>query len=519
VNTAHFLDTAEFCAAYGIAYDWLYDVWTDDQKSQMRSTLLLYGLQPGLSVFTGTTTFGWWSDLIYGNWNCVSNGGLTLASLAILDDDNTGTAQQLLGFTVDNAKGNCAFAVSNDGTWAETANYWYFGTTGHAEMTSALITATGSDYGLLSVNPNFNNTGDYHLYAYGATSLFNYGDHGPNKFSTTANSMLFYGEQFKNPLYMLAQRDRPDAAEPWSMFWYDPTVAGAFWDGTPLDHFFDNQTDQWASMRSSWTNESAVFVAIKAGTLTGHQTHNDLDCGDFVLDALGTRWAGELGSGDYNSPDYFLSDAQDAARWQYYRKMTEGQNTILVNKSNQNVLAKPTVLHGSSDTVQGSSTVFTVPSDSTAYWTTDMSSAYFDATSVKRGIRLLNARQQVLLQDEVDAQGEVMWRMHTNATVTIDSSGTSATLTLDGQTMVVQMLNAPSGAVFTTSEAVRFPTDPTPLEADQPNPGVTVLIIDLPAGSYTLEVLFNPQWPGMAASDFVTPPSVALDSWTLTSHN
>jgi hypothetical protein len=518
-NTVHFLDTAEFCAGYGIAYDWLYDVWTEEQKSQMRSTLLLYGLQPGLSVFTADASFGWWSNEIYGNWNCVSNGGLTLGSLAILGDDTTGTAEQLLGFTVNNAKGNCAFAVSNDGTWAETANYWYFGTTGHAEMTSSLITATGSDYGLLTVNPNFNNTGEYHLYAYGTTSLFNYGDHGPNKFSTTANAMMFYGEQFKNPLYMLAQRDRPDAAEPWSMFWYDPTVAGAFWDGTPLDHFFDNHTDQWASMRSSWTNESAVYVAIKAGTLTGHQTHNDLDCGDFVLDALGTRWAGELGSGDYNSPDYFLSDAQDSPRWQYYRKMTEGQNTILVNRSNQDVLAAPTVQHGSSDTVQGSSTVFTVPLNSTAYWTTDMSSAYFDATSVKRGIRLLNARQQVLLQDEVDAQGEVMWRMHTNATVNIDSSGTSATLTLDNQTMIVQILNAPSGAVFTTSPAVRFPTDPVPLEADQPNPGVTVLIIDLPAGSYTLEVLFNPQWPGMAASDFVTPPSVALDSWTLTSHN
>lgn len=442
-----------------------------------------------------------------------------MASLAILGDDTTGIAQQLLGFTVNNAKGNCAFAVSNDGTWAETANYWYFGTTGHAEMTSSLITATGSDYGLLSVNPNFNFTGDYHLYAYGATSLFNYGDHGPNKFSTTANSMIFYGSQFQQPIYMLAQRDRPDAAEPWSMFWYDPTVSGAFWDGTALDHFFDNQTDQWASMRSSWTDEDALFVAIKAGTLTGHQTHNDLDCGDFVLDALGTRWAGELGSGDYNSPNYFLSDAQDADRWKYYRKMTEGQNTILVNKANQDVTAMPTVQHDTSGTVQGSSTVFTVPKDSTAYWTTDMTSAYFDATSVKRGIRLLNGRKQVLLQDEVTAQGEVMWRMHTNATVAIDSSGTSATLTLDGQTMIVQILNAPSGAVFSQSAAVRFPTDPTPPVPDQPNPTVTVLIIDLPAGSYTLEVLFNPQWPGMSSSDFVTPPNVALGSWSLTSHN
>jgi len=440
---------------------------------------------------------------------------LTLASLAILGDDTTGVASQLLGYTVDNAKQNCALAVSNDGTWAETANYWYFGTTGHAEMASALITATGSHYGLLDVNTNFYLTGQFHMFVYGPTSLFNYGDHGPNKFSTTANSMFLYSKSYNQPSFSLFQREQVDAAEPWSMFWYDPTVSGAFWDGTPLDHFFDNQLDQWASMRSSWTDGHALYVAIKAGKNQGHQTHNDLDVGDFVLDALGTRWAGELGSGDYLSTGYFTSDAQNADRWQYYRKMTEGQNTIMIDGGNQNVLALPTVQHNSSGTTQGSSTVMNVPSDSTAYWTTDMSSAYFNSTSMKRGVRLLNARRQVLLQDEINTQATVEWRMHTNATVTVD--GTTATLALDGQTMKVSILNAPSGAAFTTTTAVRLVANPT--HPDQANTGVTVLVISLPAGTYSLQVLFNPQWPGMADKDFVTPPSVVLDNWSLTSHN
>ena len=112
-----------------------------------------------------------------------------------------------------------------------------------------------------------------------------------------------------------------------------------------------------------------------------------------------------------------------------------------------------------------------------------------------------------------------MWRMHTNATVTISSSGTSATLNLDGQNMIVTLVNPPSGAVFTTADAVRFSSFPTPPQPDQPNPGVTVLIISVPAGTYTLAVLFNPQWPGMSASDFVTPPSVPLANWSLTSHD
>ena len=98
------------------------------------------------------------------------------------------------------------------------------GTTGHAELTSALMTATGGgDFGMLTNNPSFNLTSIYHIYATGMTSLFNYGDHGPNKFSTTANSLLFYGNVYKAPTYTLFQRDRFDAAEPWSMFWYDPT--------------------------------------------------------------------------------------------------------------------------------------------------------------------------------------------------------------------------------------------------------------------------------------------------------
>lgn len=517
-NSQHFLDVAELCAAYAIAYDWLNDWLSDQQKSQMRTTLIKYGLQNGVDSFNGAS-FGWWTSKIFGNWNCVCNGGLTLASLAILGDDTSGLAEKLLGLTIENAKANCAQAVSADGTWAETANYWYFGTTGHAEMVSSLLTATGSDFGLIDANPNFSKTGMFHMYVYGPTSLFDWGDHGPNKFSSTANAMMLYADIFKKPQYALFQRDQNDAAEPWSMFWYNTQYTGAFWDNTPLDNSFSDSSDQWASMRSSWTDENALFIGIKAGTLQNHQTHNDLDAGDFVLDALGTRWAGEFGSADYRSPDYFSNDTQGSARWLYYRKMTEGQNTILLNKANQNVAAAPTINFNSSGTVQGSSTVFEVPDDSTAFWTADISSAYFNNAKVARGIRMLNKRRQVLLQDEIQSTDSVEWRMQTNSTISIDNGGTSATLTLAGQTMKVSMLNAPSGAQFTQSAAKRFDSDPTPPVPDQDNPGVSVLIIDLPAGTYTLQVLFSPQWPGLSASDYVTPPSVALANWALDSHN
>ncbi|KAI0756806.1 chondroitin AC/alginate lyase [Daedaleopsis nitida] len=516
-NPGHFLDTAEFTAAFAIAYDWLYPWWSDDQKTMIRTSIITYGLQQGLKQYTDGS--GWWANNIKGNWNCVSNSGLTMGALAILGDDDSGIAEQILAKTVPNAVQNCVLAVSSDGTWAETANYWYFGITGAAEMTASLMTATGSDYGMLTTNKDMFKTGFYHMYVTGPGSLFAYGDHGPNKFSTTANAMLFYGDQLEHPEFVLFQRDQHDVPEPNSMFWYNPTVSGAFWDSLPLDHVFDNNTDQWAAMRSSWTDEEALYVAVKAGMLTGHQNHNDLDCGDFVIDALGTRWAGELGSGDYLSGGYFDGDNQDSPRWLYYRKRTEGQNTILVNKANQLITAAPSIKFDSTGDAQGSSTVYEVSGDSTAFFTADLSSAYSNVNSFKRGIRLINGRKQVLLQDDIDASGTVMWRMHTNATVS--TSGTSATLQIDDKTLQMSILNAPDGASFSTGEAKRFDDDPALPQGntDQSNDGVTVVMISLPAGQYSLQVLFNPQWNGMSSSDFKTPGAVSIDNWSLTSHN
>jgi hypothetical protein len=74
-------------------------------------------------------------------------------------------------------------------------------------------------------------------------------------------------------MYTLWQRDRFDAAEPWSMFWYDPGVSGAWWDGLALDKLFDDNQSRWGSMRTSWTDNDGMYAAMKASALTGHQTH------------------------------------------------------------------------------------------------------------------------------------------------------------------------------------------------------------------------------------------------------
>jgi len=124
-NTPHFLDTAELTAAFAIAYDWMYDIWSPQQKEQIMWSLINNGLSRGLQALTtDSTTFGWWKT-VNGNWNCVSNGGMILGSLAILGDDTSGTARPLLEAAAANAAINCVNATTKDGSWTETANYWY----------------------------------------------------------------------------------------------------------------------------------------------------------------------------------------------------------------------------------------------------------------------------------------------------------------------------------------------------------------------------------------------------------
>ncbi|RSH92903.1 hypothetical protein EHS25_008349 [Saitozyma podzolica] len=536
-NPDHFLDLAEFCNAFAIGYDWLYDYWTDAQRDALMWSILNLGLSFGLAALNGDSSasaYSWWSGLpknsqVNGNWNCVINGGLTMAALAIVDRDPTNTASQILNLTPSSARLNCFQGAYSDGTWAETANYWYFGTTGAAEMSSALTTAYGDDRGLATSNPGWEWTSLFHIYVQGMTSLFNYGDHGPNKYSTTANSLMYWANVFNQPRYALYQRDHYDASEPWSMFWYNPAVSGTWWDGLALDNNFNASTGHWATGRSSWSDNAGSYWAMKASQLTGHQTHGDLDIGDFVVDAMGQRWFGELGSGQYLSDGYFSTEEQNSERWLYYRKRTEGQNTILIGAQNQNVGATPSGNYGSTGTQQGAAPSLNISSTDTVFFTTDMSSAY--NYTVKRGIRFLNGRQQILIQDDISgvpSGTDVQWRAHTNASISISSDKATATLTLASQTMLAQLLNAPSGVGFSTAQPTRVSGDPpvptgpnTQEDGDQSNPGVTVLVVDQSStgAAFTYQVLLNPQWPGVSSSSYVTPTNVSIDNWSLTSHN
>jgi hypothetical protein len=138
---------------------------------------------------------------------------------------------------------------------------------------------------------------------------------------------------------------------------------------------------------------------------------------------------------------------------------------------------------------------------------------------------MLNDRKQILIQDDVNgATSDIQWRMHTNATMSFDSGNTSATLSLGGQTLQAIIVNGPEGAAFQQLPATRYASDPAlptgPYSEDLTNDPTTVLAVTVAGGgTFSLQVLFNPQYEGATSSSYITPKNVPIDSWTIDSHN
>ena len=73
-----------------------------------------------------------------------------------------------------------------------------------------------------------------------------------------------------------------------------------YFRGRPLDSSIDYPLDKYyrgvelVSMRSGWTDKNDTFLSSHAGKAVLNHSH--IDCGSFVFDSQGIRWALDLGS-------------------------------------------------------------------------------------------------------------------------------------------------------------------------------------------------------------------------------
>ncbi len=446
-NPSHFLDTAEMTAAFALAYDWMFEYWTDAQRRTIADAIVKHGFEPGMKVYTERHR---WATSHH-NWNQVCNGGLLMGALAIGDVE-----PELAGRIVHEAVGSLPLAMQSfapDGAWFEGPGYWGYAMKYNAMALACLASALGTDFGLSRIE-GFDKAGDFFVQMHGTSGAsFNYADAHPGRIQHP--TLLWLARRFDRPDLAAFQREfgKPMAI---GMLWYDPNVGTGSLAQLPTAARY--REVEVAAARTSWTDPEALYVGVKAGH--NGVNHDNLDLGSFVFDALGERWVVDMGPDDYNLPHYF-----GKLRYTYYRLRAEGHNTLLINpdqRPDQDVdaLCRITRFEHDGDTTQTEA---------------DLTPAYagHGAKQVTRSYTL--AADKLTLDDHVELNepGDVWWFAHTEAKVDLADDGRRATLEQDGKRVTVQ-LASPAEARFELMPAEPLPTSPDPA-GQNPNNGAKLV--------------------------------------------
>ncbi|MBT4138416.1 MAG: hypothetical protein HOE48_10895, partial [Candidatus Latescibacteria bacterium] len=475
-NPSHFLDTAEMTYAVAMAYDWLFDLWSDAQKKVMREAIVEKGFAPGMKTYRGEEGMKNWHQT-QNNWNQVCNGGLSMGALAIADEEPD-IAKAILGEAIKSVilpMGHYA----PDGAGTEGATYWDYGSRYNILYMSSLETALGTDFGLSDV-PGFKESGQYQMYISGASRLpYDFADCGMHRMSAPMH--FWMGKRFAMPEYSwfrYSELMRPDQfATVLDFLWFDESGKGFDPSTLALDKHFRGA--EVAAMRSSWTDEDALTIGLQAGSNANLMMHRHVDLGSFILEALGERWIIEAGK---ESETYQLH-RNKREKWEYYRLRAEGHNLPAFNP-NESAGQK---LDGFAPITSFSST----PDLATAV--VDLSETYGEYVDRLTRTFEMRDRSSVVLVEEMKSKDDldVWWFLHTRAEVSLGSHLRGATLTLNGKKLRIKIEEGPASMKLDVMDALPLPTSPTPDQAD--NEGTRKLVIHVNGLSeYQLKVSFTP---------------------------
>lgn len=453
----HFLDTGEMAAGFGIGYDWLYDYFTPEQRQFLLNATEKSGFIPTRNAYNGIGGSAYFVN-ITNNWNIICNSGVAVAALAMADE-----LPDLAGEILERGMESTEYMMCEffpEGGWYEGVGYWYYQATYLAYYVTALRSALGTDYGFYDI-PGFKDTGYYPIFGNGPCGIFDFHDSG-NGFQNAPELFFFAKMNRDGDLAKLRLEDMEKhsyAGSVKDLIWYEPELASESVQ-LPLDKKFAYA--EMGAFRSGW-DDDATYLGFHAGK--NDVSHANVDAGTFVIDAMGERWAIELGGDNYNLEGYFGDK-----RWDYYRLRAEGQNVLVLNPAAGmgQIITAQTTIEDMVSKPQGAIGVL------------DLSNAFADsARNVTRAFRMDDNRRRIVMQDEMDLKGptEVFWNMHTKAEVEIMEDGRTAMLSLGQKKLWMALDTNIPGAKFSVMDAVPLPTSPHPAGQNE-NKGIRKIVVD-----------------------------------------
>jgi hypothetical protein len=491
-NPPHFLDVAEMTMAMSIGYDWLYAGIPPASRAIIKEAIIKKGIEPSLDPKNNS-----WLKAEH-NWNQVCNAGMTYGALAIYDEEPA-LAKQIIHRSIETVVSSMK-DMAPDGAYPEGYGYWGYGTSFNVLLISALDKAFGNDSGL-SDKPGFLKTGGFMENMTGPSGKpFNFSDAGSG--GEIQPAMFWFAKKNADPSLLWVERSRLLNEDPKKHVRDRLLPAMMIWgSGLAIENAKPPTATMWvgrgkspvALMRTSWTDSSAIYVAMKGGS--GSVNHAHMDVGSFVMDALGVRWAMDFGAQDYESLESKGLDiwgrSQNAQRWTVFRYTNQAHNTLTVNDQRQQVAGYAPITGSSS-------------SANYMYASTDLSEIYKGSLAKAQRTIAIVDQKYVVVSDTIqaaDTTTTIRWTLLTPATVKITGQNT-AELTKDGRRLLLSVTTsgasgAGSGVTTGNLTMKTWPTDPPPNSYDAPNPG-TIRVgfeMTIPARSNTtITVSLKPYW-------------------------
>ena len=330
-NPKHFLDVGEMTTALAIGYDWLYDWLSPESRRIIEDAIIEKGLR-------AADYKKWWSRS-HNNWNQVCNGGLVMGALAVYE--RVPDLAQLVIQKALEGNPNAQSCYGPDGIYPEGYGYWEYGTSFEVVLIESLRTALGSSFDLEKV-PGFMESARFMNYMVTPTGqTFNFSDCGHT--DNIINPLLYWFALESGDMSLVWQ-DRKTIVEeervrgigrlaPLEMLFAArcdlkdvKPIKGDFWYGQGEQPLF--------IYRKSFNNSLDSYLAAKGGSPSSSHAH--MDCGSFVYEWGGVRWATDLGMQSYYSLEKLKINlwgkSQSSGRWSVFRLNNHSHNTITVNE-------------------------------------------------------------------------------------------------------------------------------------------------------------------------------------------
>lgn len=385
------LATSSLARGVAIAYDWHNDMWTDDEKRLIRSTIKKHVND----IVLGVQGQAHWAAEYRGNHNHVSMAGAGLCGVAFLNE--IPDAKQWIGAAEVDFDRVKEF-TSADGSTGEGVAYWSYSMAYILQYIEGTRFVTGSDSmydsaflkNCINYRLNSSTSGFGSILPWGDVSYIGYGPH---------HILYKLAAQYENPDGQYIANNLPfkvgneGGAIAWTALWFDPGIP----ERPPVQLDYHARVLDVVTSRSGW-GKNDYMLSVKSGFTS--QSHSHLDIGALIL-GFGDEWlltTPGYGTGKKEG-EIFWERGKGGGRWTFLSNATESESTLLINGNNQLANA------------DSKGTIDEFVSENNYCWTgVNMTKVYAGVNRVRREV--LHCRgQYVLVFDEVNSSNDntVQW--------------------------------------------------------------------------------------------------------------